>query len=737
MRFRGFLLCGGGFSENFAIWRFCSTVGRPYATNAHGVCLRNLAELTLDISYRSDEGNVVADFYVPCLERSAVYRRAAGYFSSQGLAIAAKGLAHLIKSGGRIQLVVSPQLSEDDVEAIHRGYKSRDEVLEEAARRALSDPESELGRDRLAALAWLIASGSLDIKIALRADPGTGRLARGLYHEKIGIFSDAAGNHVAFTGSGNETEGGLLANFESIDVYCSWQDPQRRVARKIAAFDRLWNDLTMGLIVLDFTHVSRELLARFKTAAPPEIDPECVSAKLSQRAPSDRPRLPPTIALREYQEDAVRSWFQNNGTGILEMATGTGKTITALAACTRLSQQLGLQAVIVVCPYRHLVTQWSKECHRFGMQPLLAFESRARWYEELTARLSDLSRDPSAFLCVVVTNSTFASESFQQRLRYLPSKTMLIADEVHNLGAARLATALPENVRLRLGLSATPERWLDPDGTERLRRYFGKVLEPRLGIREAIQLGALTPYRYYPVLVELTDDEREQYLDLSAKISRFYGVDEADPDNPVLTALLLKRARLIGTAANKLVALRQIAELHRDAADMLFYCGDGQVESDLDDSVRRQVEEVTRILGTELGIRVAPYTARTETDERDTLRDDLEAKRLQGLVAIRCLDEGVDIPSVRTAVILASSTNPRQFVQRRGRVLRRSEGKAFAEIYDMIVVPPIEAKGSTSERSLLRKELTRFAEFADVALNAGDARAVVFELQKAFNLMDL
>jgi len=699
--------------------------------------LGNLTELTLDISYRSDEGNVVGDFYVPCLERSAVYRRAAGYFSSNGLALAAKGLAQLIKSGGRIQLVVSPQLSEDDVEAIQQGYKSREEVLEEAARRALTDPETELSRNRLSALAWMIATGTLDIKIALRADPVTGRLSRGIYHEKIGIFSDNAGNHVAFTGSGNETEGGLLANFESIDVYCSWRDPDGRVERKIAAFERLWNDATAGLIVLDFNRVSKDLLAKYKTEVPPEVDPEAIGANLSRRAVAGRPRLPSAISLRDYQDEAIRSWFKNNGNGILEMATGTGKTITALAACTRLSQQLGLQAVIIVCPYRHLVTQWSKECGRFGMQPLLAFESRARWYEELTARLSDLSRDPSAFLCVVVTNSTFASESFQQRLRYLPAKTMLIADEVHNLGAARLATALPENVRLRLGLSATPERWLDPDGTERLRRYFGKVLEPRLGIREAIQLGALTPYRYYPVLVELTDDEREQYLDLSAKISRLYGVDEADPDNPVLTALLLKRARLIGTAANKLKALRRIGESHRDAADMLFYCGDGQVESEVDDGIRRQVEEVTRILGTELGVRVAPYTAGTDTDERDTLRDDLEAKRLQGLVAIRCLDEGVDIPSVRTAVILASSTNPRQFVQRRGRVLRRCEGKAYAEIYDMIVVPPTEARGSTSERSLLRKELTRFAEFADVALNAGDARAVVFGLQKAFNLMDL
>jgi DNA phosphorothioation system restriction enzyme len=699
--------------------------------------VKSLSELRLDISYRSDEGNVVTDFYIPCLERSNEYRRAAGYFSSHGLALAAKGLVKLINSGGRVKLVVSPQLSDEDIDAIQSGYKSRDEVFEDAARRALADPAQELTKNRLSVLAWLIANGTLDIKIAFRADPVTGRLSRGIFHEKIGIFSDSSNNHVAFTGSGNETEGGLMSNFESIDVYCSWLDPQGRVSRKIAAFERLWSERTKGLTVLDFNRVSRELLAKYKTNSPPNIDPEAVAALLPGRSKDSRPYLPAGIQLRPYQEEAITSWFKNNGTGILEMATGTGKTITALAACARLSEKLGLQSVVIVCPYKHLITQWNKECGRFGLAPLLAFESRDQWFDELTAQLVELGRNPRAFVPVLVTNATFASDAFQQRLRFFPQKTLLIADEVHNLGAARLASCLPESIQLRLGLSATPDRWLDDEGTDRIRRYFGKTLEPRLGIREAIELGALTPYRYYPLLVELTDEERSEYLDLSAKISKFYAVDQTDRDNPILTALLMKRARLIGTARNKLDALRQVSESHRDSFHMLFYCGDGQVESDVDDALRRQIEEVTRILGREFGIRVAPYTAETGVDERDTLREALEAKRLQGLVAIRCLDEGVDMPSVRTAVILASSTNPRQFIQRRGRVLRRFEGKEYAEIYDMIVVPPLEAKSSTAERSLIRKELIRFAEFADIALNAGEARSIVFGLQKTFNLMDI
>jgi DNA phosphorothioation system restriction enzyme len=697
----------------------------------------DLAELSLDISYRSDEGNVVKDFYVPCLQRSVVYRRAAGYFSSAGLALAAKGLAELINNGGTVKLVVSPQLSEDDVTAIEQGYRSREEVLRDAARRALAIPENALIKDRLASLSWMIATGTLDIKIALRVAPETGRLARGIYHEKIGIFSDARGNHVAFTGSGNETEGGLVTNFESIDAYCSWQDPQKRVERKLAAFHRLWNDATEGLVVLDFTDVSRQLLAMYKPETAPRFDFEAMPFTKPRVVDPGRPRMPDTLAIRPYQETAIASWFRNNGRGVLQMATGTGKTITALSLTVRLVEKMGLRAIVVLCPYKHLVTQWRRECIGFGMDPLLAFESSSQWLDELTQRLSSSAIEPLSFLCVITTNSTFCTHAFQQRLRYFPNKSLLIADEVHNLGAANLAASLPDSITLRLGLSATPERWFDDDGTKRITDYFGAVLEPRLGIREAIELGALTKYRYYPILIELTDDEHAEYLDLSTKISRLFSGDEDESKQTALTALMQRRARLVGTASNKLAALRRIAASHRNSSHMLFYCGDGQVESDVDDTFRRQVEEVTRILGSEFLIKVASYTAETDTDERDTLREDLATGRLQGLVAIRCLDEGVDIPSVRMAVILASSTNPKQFVQRRGRVLRRSPGKEFAEIYDMIVVPPHELKQSAAERALLRKEFSRLAEFADIALNAGEARAVVFDLQKAYNLMDI
>ena len=392
--------------------------------------MSDLSKLQLDISYRSDSGNVVTDFYVPCLSESRIYRRAAGYFTSHGLTIAAKGIARLIESNGNLQLVVSPYLNDSDINSIEEGYQTRKEVLQGALSRGIADAETEIACSRLSALAWLISVGRLDVKLAFRIDSKSNRLRNGIYHEKIGIFSDDADNHVAFTGSQNETEGGLIQNFESIDVFCSWRDPEGRVARKISAFDKLWSDETPGLAVLEFTDVSREVLARFKPSDPPVIDNEEVSFVRSHREPLHTLRVPDSLSFRLYQNKAINSWFQNNGTGLLEMATGTGKTITALGIATRLAKAVSLQALIVMCPYKHLVTQWDRECRKFGADPLLAYENRTTWYDDLTHQLSGFARDRKSFLCVITTNTTFGSVAFQQRLSYFPERTMLISDEV-------------------------------------------------------------------------------------------------------------------------------------------------------------------------------------------------------------------------------------------------------------------------------------------------------------------
>ncbi|WP_413200329.1 DNA phosphorothioation system restriction enzyme [Nostoc piscinale] len=455
------------------------------------------------------------------------------------------------------------------------------------------------------------------------------------------------------------------------------------------------------------------------------------------------PKIPSSLQLRQYQRQAVTNWFANNGRGTLKMATGSGKTITALAIACELYQQINLQVLLVVCPYRHLVTQWGRECEKFNLQPILAFENVRSWQSQLSTQLYNLRSGSQGFITIITTNSTLIGEGFQSQLKYLPPKTLIIGDEAHNLGAPKLEESLPRRVGLRLALSATPERYFDDSGTQSLFDYFGPVLQPEFTLRDAIAQGALVHYLYYPILVELTETESIAYLKLTKKIGRSLLYRERKTenspnfeDNEDLKPLLMQRARLIGAAANKLSALRQLMATRRDTTHTLFYCSDGSLETGR--SSLQQLKAVVKILGGDLGYKVSTYTAQTPLAEREVLRRQFENGELQGLVAIRCLDEGVDIPAIKTAVILSSSGNPRQFIQRRGRVLRPHPSKERATIYDMIVLPPdLDRETIEVERNLLRKELRRFVEFADLADNAGEARMKLLDLQKRYGLLDV
>jgi superfamily II DNA or RNA helicase len=370
-----------------------------------------------------------------------------------------------------------------------------------------------------------------------------------------------------------------------------------------------------------------------------------------------RPGVPITpfwLNLRDYQHQAIANWFKNHGRGTLKMATGSGKTITSLAVAAVLYDKIQLEALIVVCPYRHLVQQWDRECRKFGLEPILAYESVKKWQSDLSNQLINLRLGLQPFVTVITTNATLMGQGFQAQVSSFPQKTLLIGDEAHNLGAERLAASLPKTVGLRLGLSATPERYFDDRGTQTLFDYFGIVLEPEFTLKDAIEAGALVHYRYYPILVELTEDETLRYGELSAKIGKALAIGGDGDDNEALGPLLAQRARLVGAAENKLAALEALMTKRLNTDHTLFYCGDGSVEDEVTQESQRQLEAVTKLLGSELGSRVNTYTAETPLDEREELRQQFETGELQGLVAIRCLDEGVDIPAIQSAVILAS-----------------------------------------------------------------------------------
>jgi DNA phosphorothioation system restriction enzyme len=705
----------------------------------------SLKDLPLRDEYRSDTCDLVVDFYIPCLERAAVYSRAVGFFSSTSMATLARGLTAFIGTSGKMRLIASPHLSQEDAKAITQGLQAREEVIAASVVRELEQAFDEVVCDRLACLAWLLGQGILEIKLAVPKDLSS----RGLYHEKLGLFTDEQGNVVAFTGSANESSSALVDNFECIDVYSSWESGvQQRAQRKAEHFERLWSNGTPNVEVIEFPEAARRSLLKFRPERPPTREPKAATKpanyhvqKLTNTAIptlTGIPILPQAIVLRPYQEQAIANWFANNGRGTLKMATGSGKTITALAIATELYRTQSLQALIIVCPYRHLVTQWAKECRRFGLNPILAFENVKAWQGHFSSQLYALRAQHQPFLTVITTNATLMGQSFRSQLSYLPEKTLIVGDEAHNLGSTRLAQSLPQSIPFRLALSATPERYFDESGTQVIYNYFGAVLEPEFTLSDAIAQGALVHYLYYPILVELTEGESQRYIALTTKIRRLIGMGEPDDENPALTPLLMERSRLVGSAANKLEALRELMGDRLDTTHTLFYCGDGSIENSVSETSERQVAAVARLLGRELGYRINTYTADTPLEERADLHDLFESGELQGLVAIRCLDEGVDIPATQTAVILASSNNPRQFVQRRGRILRPHPHKQRATLFDMIVVPPaLDRATFEMERQLLRTELIRFVEFADLADNAGEARLKLLALQQQYDLLDL
>jgi DNA phosphorothioation system restriction enzyme len=703
-----------------------------------------LTDLDLKVRYRSSEDDLLADFFLPCLRESVSYDRAVGYFSSHALADAADGLPAFIANDGRMRLVASPDLSEEDVEAIERGYKAKEEVVEDALIRVLTLEYPDPVRERLGFLAWLVEHGRLEIQIAVVDPP-----ARGIYHEKIGVFTDSAGNSVAFQGSSNESHGGLVANFESLLVFRSNVRGQTEIARGIQGdFQSLWVNRTARLSVMPFPKAAeRELLTRYTPTRLPIADIDAPRDSVVERVmrPEGEPRIPNDKPLREYQRQAIAAWFRNDGRGLLQMATGTGKTVTALSLVTKLYEAARKTdrtlTIVVLCPYQHLVSQWGEEARRFGLEPVLCYRSRETWFRELSTKLDQCRHGARNVVMAIATNATFQTASFQQLAAELPEDALLIADEVHNIGAPRLRELLPQQVRYRLGLSATPERWYDDEGTDALKEYFGTVVY-ELGLGRAIELGALTRYDYFPITVELGGEELEQYLDLSTKITMRLsrGDDPERGEDPILESLLIRRARLLSVAEGKLGRLREAVEPLVGTRHNLFYCGDGQVEYEPAGSTVRQLDAVVHLLGRDLGMSVNSYTAETYLDERDDLRRRFASGELQGLVAIRCLDEGVDIPETERAFILASSTNPKQFIQRRGRVLRLHPGKEKAAIYDVLVVPPsraIESENFRAERNLVRRELERVALFARLALNGPRALAKLESLRKDYDLLQV
>lgn len=709
--------------------------------------IKSLRTIGLATRYRSDRNDVIRDFYSPAYNVALDYSRAVGYFTSTSIALLSRGINAFTDRGGKIRIVASPKLSLEDLTDLERGYQVR-EIIKRATIRTLSN-ELHPGILRgLGVIGKLIAGGNLDIRIAFLAKGNK----IGLYHEKIGYFRDSLGNIIAFTGSANETYGGLFLNFESVEVYRGWDPSDRKRALDIVSdFDNLWSDDTPGLKVIEFPEITKERLLEFANEHGSAQIPARENALFDVPKSSEIPnsfRVPMNLVSRPYQIEAIKAWLKNRGNGILKMATGTGKTKTALSAAAHI-YQVHLRSdqslvIVVVAPYMHLVDQWIEEISEFGVNPIAVYESSQKWIPHVEDMLAAMKYGHETLMVIVTTNRSFALESFQNILRRIDKPFLLIADEVHNLGSSFYRKSLPSNAIYRLGLSATPERYMDPVGTEALLNYFGPIAY-LMDLEAAINAGALCHYRYYPRLVELNDQEMALYTSLTAQIAPLLdkqeSLDDVADDSP-LGLLLRKRSGVLGHAAGKLSSLKRDLDSHRNDWFQLVYCAEGRrPTADAEDPPGdRQIEDVLSLIGRVMKLSIHSYVSDTLRENRRALLRRFETGcDLRFLVAMRCLDEGVDIPDARVAYLLASSTNPRQFIQRRGRLLRNAPGKKGAIIYDYLAVPRSRGGGANSEteRNLVHRELDRAVEFGKLSDNYQDTLKVLRPLKKQFGLTDL
>lgn len=718
-------------------------------------------ELDIKKEYRSLLDSVAKDFYIPLLIQAVKYQRAVGFFSSSCLVEISKGISELAKNGGKIQLVASPYLSDEDIEAIKSGYAMRDQVVKEAIRRKMTEGKTPFEKARLNLLANLISDNILDIKIAFTEDSDR----MGMYHEKMGIITDAEGNRVAFAGSMNESAAAMTLNYETIDVYCSWKGEVDRVIAKENAFASIWNDTEPNIKIIDFPELKQEIIDKYKYAVPDfEIDKKEYAPDIDTVLHTDLgvyteygPKFPEWFKLHDYQDEAITEWQKRNYRGIFDMATGTGKTYTGLGALTTLSKNLGHKlAAIIVCPYQHLVEQWVEDILKFNIDPIIGYSdsSQKDWPKRLKNAIRDqkLKVRGRGFFCFICTNATFSSDYVQAQLAKIKSDTLLMVDEAHNFGAPYLSCLLYDNYKYRLALSATLDRHNDEEGTTKLYDFFGeKCIEYTLD--RAIEEKKLTKYKYYPIVVTLTEEELEAYDNLSYEIGKCIMKDKNGKIKLSSKGekLALKRSRIIAGAKNKLTMLEEVIQPYIHDKHILVYCGatkgleQNQDRSDVDSEDIRQIDAVTDLLGNKLGMEVSQFTSKESVEEREVLKREFSAgDTLKVLIAIKCLDEGVNIPKIKTAFILASTTNPKEYIQRRGRVLRLAEGKEYAEIYDFITLPyDTESVTSLTEAqvkrnfTLVKNELRRAEEFSRIAVNMVESASLIDEIKDAYGIQEL
>lgn len=644
----------------------------------------NFRELDIRRSYTSmGDENIAKSFLVPVLKCTRCYKRSVGYFSSSVLQPILDGVVSLARNNGTIQLIASPNLSENDIEAINTGYKAREKVVNSCFTREFLKEIEVFDDAKLQLLATLIARGVLDIKIAVTE-------TLGMYHDKLGILEDFDENRIAFFGSANSTISGYQRNYEKIRIVKSWVESENEsISDELAEFDSLWNGTNEYVKVYDYTESAKSNILKL----------------IEKRANTENNKEP--IELRDYQEEAISAWVNNNYHGFYVMATGTGKTWTAIYSAKELLKSNA--AMVVICaPYKHLVKQWAEDVKKAfeDAKIILVSSENPKWEQQMTQEIIRKTYNPDTQIIIISTIASFKMNRFINTLSKSNEDKLLIVDEAHRF--TDRSKDMHAQFKYMLGLSATPFSGKSAQRGKELMEFFGGQVFS-LPIEEALERKFLVPYYYHPIYVHASEEDENKFQYHTHRILSCYKNDVCiNPD--LLVKSLRNRLRVISMANEKQEKIDYIVSQIKENDHFVVYCGDGHLFDNNTGEELRHIQSVKRVLSAH-GYKPSQFTAQENMDERMQLVDAFNKGEISALAAIRCLDEGINIPSIKSALILSSNDDYREFVQRRGRILRTYKAKEFAHIYDVVVLPSYDLS------AWAKIEFRRFHEYAKLSLN--------------------
>lgn len=695
----------------------------------------SLKDVEWNYRYSGRNDDLINDFYIPALSKSKYYYRVAGYFRSSALIAAFRGVNAFVESGHKMFFIVGAELTKEDIESIQRGEVQVEDIIFKNWETCKDELKKNNYNSRLDLLAWLVAHDKLEIRIGLNKDK-EGNLLRAkesAFHSKILIFEDEQGNKIQLDGSINETWRAWKENRENFCVHKSWVSDQiQYIETAMDEFNILWKRLDNSAEVMPLPEAIRRELIDMVPKHRPEIKDEL---EFIDKVTKDMIGgvLKENKSLRKYQQEAIDSWKENGFNGILEMATGTGKTFTAIKSFTLLGNDFNL--LLVGVPQKELAKQWNIECNNIISRDdkrILECHSDSKGWKDKISRILRQGKREKSLVVLICVYDTMRTKIFQESIKeYVDEKTVMIFDEVHELGSKENRKLLDyfSGSMYRLGLSATPERAWDKKGNDSIKSFFGKTPIFVWDMKKAINPPkgypkSLSDYKYYIHNASLDEEELLEYEELSRSIRKRVAILTKGGkipftlvmDDPLLKKMLLDRAKIQKKCKNKNDVLKYILKNHiSELKKCLIYCND-----------KDHMDEVIRII-TKMGLKCLKFFGEMNSEERDNVFYKFAKQDVQFLVAIKCLDQGIDIPIVDSAIILTSSRNPREYVQRRGRILRLHEDKDFSVLHDIFVFPhPFEElkKGLHKlydfEVSLLENQIERIKIFTENSLNRAE-----------------